>query len=115
LQSKDMRNSKSYKTKLVNGVRFIEGSDNIFRDLGFSEVEAVNLIVRSKLMMVVETVIKKRGLTQAEAAKILGVGQPRVSDLFKGKIDRFTIDMLMKWLHKLGKEVTISVRDRVAA
>jgi predicted XRE-type DNA-binding protein len=109
-----MRNSKTYKTKIVNGVHFVEGSDNIFRDLDFPEGEAVNLIARSKLMMAVETVIRKQGLTQAEAAKVLGVGQPRVSDLFKGKIDRFTVDMLMKWLCKLGKEVTVSVRNRTA-
>ena len=49
------------------------------------------------------------GLTQTEAAKLLGVGQPRLSDLYKGKLERFTVDKLMKWLAKLGKHVTITM------
>jgi predicted XRE-type DNA-binding protein len=104
-----MPNSKKSKRKTIKGVTFVEGSNNVFRDLGFEEAEAVNLMVRSKLMMTIEAAIRDRGLTQQEAAKLLGVGQPRVSDLFNGKIDRFTIDMLMKWLAKLGKQVTIQI------
>ncbi len=106
-----MGNSKSYKKKKINGVNFIEGSDNIFRDLGFPEAEAVNLLARSRLMGRIKEILDKSHLTQIEAAKILGVGQPRVSDLYNGKIERFTVDMLMKWLAKLGKQVTISVDD----
>jgi predicted XRE-type DNA-binding protein len=110
-----MPNSKKSKQKTVKSVKFVEGSDNVFRDLGFDEVEAVNLMARTKLMIAIEMTIKDRGLTQAQAAKIFGVGQPRVSDLFKGKIDRFTVDMLMTWLAKLGKQVTISVDDEDVA
>lgn len=102
---------KKCKTKTVNGVTFVEGSDNVFRDLGFPEAEAVNLMARAELMMMIEKIIKERGLTQTEAAKVLAVAQPRLSDLYKGKIERFTIDMLMKWLAKLGKQVTITVKD----
>ena len=94
---------------------FLEGSDNVFRDLGFPEAEAVNLLARSKLMMAIEQAIKERGLTQTEAAKFLGVGQPRLSDLYNGKIERFTVDMLMKWLAKLGKHVSIKVEDQEVA
>jgi len=110
-----MPNSKKMKQRTVNGVSFVEGSDNVFRDLGFSEAEAVNLLARSELMMAIEKAIKERGLTQTEAARLLGVGQPRLSDLYKGKIERFTIDMLMKWLSKLGKQVTIKVEDQEVA
>ena len=106
-----MPSSRSMKQKTVNDVTFLEGSDNIFRDLGFPEGEAVNLLARAKLMMAIEKVIKERGLSQTEAAKLLGVGQPRLSDLYSGKLERFTIDMLMKWLAKLGKKVTINVED----
>ena len=107
-----MRKSKRKMIKkTVNGVTFLEGSDNVFRDLGFPEAEAVNLMARSQLMMTIEETIKRRRLTQKEAAKILGVGQPRVSDLYNGKIDRFTVDMLMQWLVKLGKDVKITVKD----
>ena len=110
-----MPNSKNLKKKTVNGITYMEGSDNIFRDLGFPEAEAVNLLARSELMMAIEKTIKERNLTQTEAAKLLGVGQPRLSDLYNGKIERFTIDMLMKWLAKLGKQVTIKVADQEVA
>lgn len=106
-----MPKSKAMKKKTIDGKTFLEGSDNIFRDLGFPETEAVNLLARAELMMAIEKAIKERSLTQTEAAKVLGVGQPRLSDLYQGKIERFTVDMLMKWLAKLGKQVTIKVDD----
>ena len=115
-----MRNSKkdkrkSMQTRIVNGVKIIEGSDNIFRDLGFPGAEAIHLNARAELMIEIESILKKKKYTQQEAAKIFGVGQPRVSDLYNGKIGRFTIDMLMKWLAKLGKEVTIKIDNREIA
>lgn len=110
-----MPNARKMKQKTVDGMTFLEGSDNVFRDLGFPEAEAVNLLARSKLMMAIEQAIKERGLTQTEAAKFLGVGQPRLSDLYNGKIERFTVDMLMKWLAKLGKHVSIKVEDQEVA
>ena len=110
-----MGHSKKLKKKMINGITFIEGSDNVFCDLGFPEAEAVNLLARSRLMSEIKDAISKNRLTQEEAAKILGVGQPRVSDLYNGKIERFTVDMLMKWLAKLGKQVTVTVKDLKAA
>ncbi len=110
-----MPNSKKMKQKTVNGVTFLEGTDNIYRDLGFPEAEAVNLLARAKLMMTIEKTIKEKGLTQSEAAKHLGVSQPRLSDLYNGKLEKFTIDMLVKWLSKLGKQVTIDVADQDVA
>ncbi len=110
-----MPNSNKSRERTINGVKFIEGSDNVFLDLGFEEVEAVNLMLRSKLMMRIEQIIQEQGLTQVEAAKILGVGQPRVSDLFNGKLERFTVDMLLRWLAKLGKRVTIQVDGKEVA
>jgi predicted XRE-type DNA-binding protein len=56
--------------------------------------------------------IEDRGLTQAEAAKMLGVSQPRVSDLVRGKIDLFSIDMLVLMLAKAGLRVTLTARAR---
>jgi predicted XRE-type DNA-binding protein len=103
------RTAAAHKT--INGVQFVEGSDNVFRDLGFPEAEAVNLEARSTLMIIIKCTIETRGLTQAQAAKLLGVQQPRVSALYRGKIDEFTVDMLMKWLAKLGKRVVIDVQD----
>lgn len=107
--------SKSMKTKIVNGLKIIEGSDNIFRDLGFPEEEAVNLKARAELMVAIEEILNKNKYTQQKAAQILGVGQPRVSDLYNGKIGRFTIDMLIKWLAKLGKQVTLRIDGKEIA
>jgi predicted XRE-type DNA-binding protein len=110
-----MQKSKGCRKKSINGVVFIEGSDNVFRDLGFSEAESVNLLARSQLMTAIKDTLKERKMTQVQAAKILGVGQPRISDLHSGRISRFTVDMLMKWLAKLGKRVTIAVDSPEAA
>lgn len=85
---------------------------NVFRDLGFSAEEAENLRIRSELMTRLARVIEKRELTQAEAARILGVTQPRVSDLVRGKIDLFSIDMLVNMLAKAGLHVTFTARAR---
>jgi predicted XRE-type DNA-binding protein len=85
---------------------------NVFRDLGFTTEEAENLRIRSELMARLASVIEERDLTQAEAARVLGVTQPRVSDLVRGKIDLFSIDMLVNLLAKAGLQVTFTARAR---
>lgn len=77
------------------------------------ENQASNLIARADLMVMVAEIIKQRGWTQADAAAFFGVGQPRISDLMQGRVDRFTVDMLMIWLQKLGKDVSVSVQASV--
>ncbi|MDD5558368.1 helix-turn-helix transcriptional regulator [Candidatus Methylomirabilis sp.] len=67
-------------------------SGNVYRDLGFSPEEAENLRARSDLMIELTKIIKARRLTQAATAKLLGVTQPRISDLTRGRIDRSSID-----------------------
>ena len=64
-------------------------------------------------MLAVAECIKQKGWTQADAAQFLGVGQPRISDVVQGRVERFSVDMLMTWLTKLGKDVSVSVRDNV--
>ena len=90
-------------------------SGNVFRDLGFPPAEAENLRLRSELMILLEKQIEARDLTQREAARLLGVTQPRVSDLMRGKIDRFSIDGLIEMLGRAGLEVRISTRARTKA
>lgn len=84
-------------------------SGNVFEDLGFSTGEAANLKLRSELMAALRRVIEDSGLTQAAAAQLLGVTQPRVSDLMRGKIDLFSIDALVNMLAATGAEVTFSI------
>lgn len=84
-------------------------SGNVFRDLGFAAEEAANLKVRADLMIRLSKLIDTRGLTQAEAASLFGVTQPRVSDLVRGKIGRFSIDTLVAMLGHAGLTIQIVV------
>jgi len=82
---------------------------NVFRDLGFSEEDATNLKMRTDLMIRLTKLIETRGMTQAEAARFFGVSQPRISDLVRGKIDRFSVDTLIGMLGHAGVKVQIVV------
>src|SRR5262245_63674342 len=92
--------------------RIQRSSGNVFRDLGFGPEEAENLRVRSNLMIELSKLIKARRLTQAQAAKLFGVTQPRVSDLVRGKIDRFSVDSLIEMLGRAGIGVHFTTRRR---
>lgn len=82
-------------------------SGNVFADLGFDEAEAEHLRIRSSLMIQVSKLIEERHLTQAEAAKLFGVTQPRVSNLVRGRIDLFSIDTLVDMLARAGVHVEV--------
>ncbi len=103
---------KSYQRgrERSRSTKIIEGSGNVFVDLGFSPEEATNLSLRSDLMTELEEHLKTLRLTQAEAAELLKVSQPRISDLMRGKIGRFSVDSLIAMLGRAGKTVTINVR-----
>lgn len=87
--------------------RIRRSSGNVFRDLGFTPEEARHLKIRSDLMVRLSKLIEVRGLTQTQAATLFGVTQPRVSDLVRGKIDRFSIDTLIAMLEHAGVRVQI--------
>jgi predicted XRE-type DNA-binding protein len=87
-------------------------SGNVFRDLGFEPKEAENLRLRSDLMITLTKLLHRRGLSQAQAARLLGVSQPRISDLTRGKIARFSIDSLIEMLGNAGAKVSIVVKPR---
>ena len=84
-------------------------SGNVFRDLGFTSVEAEHLKIRSDLMIQLQKLISVRGLTQAQAAKILGVTQPRVSDLLRGRIDLFSTDAIIDMLARFDVRVKVAL------
>jgi predicted XRE-type DNA-binding protein len=90
-------------------------SKDVFRDLGFGSEEAENLRIRSALMIELTEHIQRTGMTQKEAAKALGVTQPRISDLTRGKIDVFSIDTLIAMLSRIGFKTTIQIRKRKVA
>ena len=91
-------------------MKITEGSDNVFRDIGFGEVEAENLKLRSDLMIRIEKYVKQSGMTQAEAARELGITQPRLNQLLKGKIQLFSLDALVNMLANAGMRVKMSVK-----
>ncbi|MBF0127496.1 MAG: XRE family transcriptional regulator [Magnetococcales bacterium] len=82
-----------------------ESCGNVFLDLGFPPDEAEILAMRSNLMGQLRLMIDERGLTQQEAAKLLGVKQSRISDLVRGKFERFSLDMLISFAIRAGMRV----------
>jgi predicted XRE-type DNA-binding protein len=89
-------------------VKMTVGSDNVFRDLGFPDAEAQNLLLRADLMSKVRDAA--RGMTQVQAARRFGVTQPRINDLLKGKIERFSLDALVNMLAAAGMRVEVRVK-----
>lgn len=92
------------------GIKIERSSSNIFRDLGFRSEEAESLRIRSELMIQIRLLIERRKLTQKAAAKLLGVSQPRISDLVRGKIELFSIDTLVNMLARAKVKVRLQVQ-----
>ena len=87
----------------------MRGSENVFVDCGFPPAEAENLRIRAKMMMALTRYIEERKITQSRAAKVMGVSQPRISDLVRGKIGLFTIDTLVNMVTAAGLRVDVDI------
>ena len=85
----------------------IKSSGNVFIDLGYSPEEAAILQMRADLMDKLRKFIEARKLTQANAAKILCISQSRVSDLIRGKWERFSLEMLVTLATRAGMHVSL--------
>jgi predicted XRE-type DNA-binding protein len=90
-------------------LKITKSSGNVFLDLGFSPEEATILAMRSQLMGELRIKIRDMEWTQAEAAKVLGISQSRVSDLIRGKWDKFSLDMLITLATRVGKKVELKL------
>lgn len=88
-------------------LKMTRSTGNVFRDLGFPPDEAEHLRIRSDLLLQLQKAIRSQGLKQAEAAKVLAVTQPRVSDLMRGRLDLFSVDTLIDMLARLGIRVRV--------
>ena len=86
-----------------------EEFDNVWDALADTPEEAANLTARSDLMMKITEIVKQAGWTQAEAAKQCGVTQPRINDLLRGRISRFSLDALVNIATRLGRKVRIQL------
>jgi len=85
----------------------VSSSGNVFIDLGYSPDEAAILQMRADLMVDLRKFIKAKKLTQAKAAEILGISQSRVSDLIRGKWERFSLEMLITLATRAGMRVIL--------
>ena len=92
----------------------IESGGNVFSDLGFDPGEAAILQMRAKLMNDLRTRIESSGMTQTEAAQRLGVGQSRVSDLMRGKWEKFSLEMLITLEARMGRQVILEFASAAA-
>jgi predicted XRE-type DNA-binding protein len=94
---------------MTKGKKMVRGSGNVFRDLGFREPETRNLALRSEVMIRIEEYVERSGMTQARAATRLGLTQPRLNALLKGKIDQFSLDALVNAAARAGLKVDVLV------
>ena len=90
-------------------LKITKSSGNVFLDLGFPPDEATILAMRSQLMCQLEILIRDKQWTQAEAAQVLGISQSRVSDLIRGKFEKFSLDMLITLATRAGKKVELKM------
>ena len=88
-----------------------ERFDNVWEAIEDTPEEAENMKLRSTLMLALKDHISRTGLSQSQAAKLFGVTQPRISDLMRGKINRFGLDALVNMAAAAGLHVEMHVRD----
>jgi predicted XRE-type DNA-binding protein len=87
-----------------------KSSGNVFADLGLSDSD--ELLAKAKLASQISNILQHRHLTQARTAELLGVSQPRVSDLLRGRLDRFSLVALMQFLVALDRDIEIVIRKK---
>jgi predicted XRE-type DNA-binding protein len=104
-----MATSKKAKRAKTN-VRVHDSTGNVFLDMGMRDAE--ERLAKAELARVIRKTIRERGLTQTEAADVLGMKQPDVSDLIRGKLSRFSIGRLERCLNALDLEIRIQIGPR---
>lgn len=98
------------KTNQIEQIECEISSGNVFADIGIENSEQE--LTKAKLVWEIEQIIKSKKLTQAEAAKVMGINQPKVSALIRRKLDGFSIERLIHFLNALGHDVDIIVRPK---
>jgi predicted XRE-type DNA-binding protein len=90
-----------------------KSSGNVFKDLGYADVIAEEMLAKANLASKINEIIRGRKLTQKKAAKILNISQPNVSLLCRGILKDFSIERLIRFLIKLNHDVEIAIRKKV--
>jgi predicted XRE-type DNA-binding protein len=96
------------KTFSERSVKIERGSGNVFADLGLPHPDLA--LAKAELVQRIRNLIAERKLTQAKAARLLGLDQPKVSALVRGRVEGYSIDRLFRFLNALGQRVEITVR-----
>jgi len=101
---------RNERTKTANNhpIRVEQGSGNVFADLGLPNPDLA--LAKAELVQRIRDLIAERKLTQAKAAELLGLDQPKVSALVRGRVEGYSIDRLFRFLNALGQQVEITVR-----
>ena len=104
------RRNRKGKTKATTEqpMRVEQGSGNVFADLGFSNPDLA--LAKAELVQRIRELIEERKLTQVRAAKLLGLDQPKVSALVRGRVEGYSMDRLFRFLTALGQRVEITIR-----
>ncbi|MBI4494856.1 MAG: XRE family transcriptional regulator [Chloroflexi bacterium] len=93
--------------------RIAESSGNVFRDLGRPDADL--LLFKAQLAAQIGSAIARRGWSQSQAANQLGVDQPRISNLVRGRLSGFSTDALLDFLKRLDVKVSIMIEDPITA
>ena len=97
---------------MTDKIKYTASSGNVFADIGVARPEEAN--AKAELALQINELIERRSLTQAQAAKVLGINQPKVSALMRGQLGGFSIERLIRFLAALGRDVQIVVTPTVA-
>lgn len=100
------------KREEVDEIEYELSSGNVFADIDVENPEEE--LTKAKLVWEIESIIKKKKLTQIEAAELMGINQPKVSALIRRKLDGFSVERLIHFLNTLGQDVDIVVRQKPA-
>lgn len=96
------------KKRLINGIEVRRSSGNVYADLGLPDAE--RLKIKSGLVVEIRKAMRRLGLTQQDAAKRMGITQPKVSDMMRGDFSNLSERKLMDCLNRLGYDIEIKVK-----
>jgi predicted XRE-type DNA-binding protein len=95
--------------KSTRKTKVTPGSGNVFADLGLPEAE--DRLLKAQLALKIQQLIEQKGMTQAEIAPLLGLDQPKVSNLMRGRLAGFSVERLFGLLNRLGHNVEVRVSE----
>jgi predicted XRE-type DNA-binding protein len=98
---------------MTKPIEYEKSSGNVFADIGLPD--AADHLVKAKLVLKIDALMRERGLKQSEAAALLGVKQPDISKMLHGDFRQFSVERLMRFLVALGQDVEIVVRPHATS